>query len=460
MGGGGARGRRGLRIRRGAAMAALAATLLCATPVNPASAAGVKDASPYWFQDSYRTTAYVAANAASAIVDTAGTGTVYLPPLSGDALAYAPPYVGADIVEVATATGVRGWGFNGSAMVREPFLNIPVANPSGIAFLGPPPPGDPALGVRVAVATAAGITVYAWNGATWAGALAVPASGVIGVAAGARGGMVAATTTSFTLYSPAGTAVTAVTGLSGIRGVTASASGGLVGVWTASAVSFYAWDGAAYVPLPSWTEPPPSGGTILGAALFANGTGYWVATPTQVIAYGWDGAGLAPLSAWASSAIPATPVAVAAGWGAGSVALLSPSGIHYLDPYGGSMGSDTARSVLGRTWPVFATSGVLQSTVLPVGQPVDEVKMVDTLAALPSGAAVTYRVSTDGGTSWTDVPPDTPTTVPAGESLVYQAVLSTTNQAATPILDTTNLYQILTETITPTTPPAVTWLLP
>jgi hypothetical protein len=396
--------------------------------------------------------------ATSAVVDTAGTGTVYLPPLSADDLAYAPAYVGADILEVGTAAGVQGWGFDGAGMVRETFLDVPVPNLAGVSFLGTPPPGSPGLGVALAVGTPSGVAVYAWNGATWAKALTVSDAGVVGVAPGADGGFLAATATGFTLYSPAGKALASVSGLSGVRGVAATDDGAIAAVWTAATASFYAWTGAGYVPLPSWAEPAPSGGTLLGVAFFRSGNGYWMVTPTQAAAYGWDGAALVPLSAWSTAGVPALAVAAATGWGQGSLALLSPAGITYLAASGGALGSDADKSIVGQAWAVFTPTAQLQSTVLPgLNHAVDEVRMVDTMAAMPPGSSLMYWVSTDGGAAWTETPPLQPTAVPAGSSLVYRAALSTADQAQTPVLDTTDLYEIATQVTDETQ--AVSWLL-
>ena len=437
----------------------LCGVLAAAALLPPAAvtAAGVKNPNPYWFEDSYRTLGYVDMAATTAIMDNGGTGTAYLPPLSADDLAYAPPYVGADILEVGTASGVQGWGFNGAAMISEPFLDVAATDPAGVAFLGQAPPGEPGQGVRLAVAAGAGISIYGWNGVGWASVLNIAAPGIVGVAAGADGGVLAATAGGFTLYSPAGVQQTQVTGLSGLVGVTSAAGGMLVAVWTNTTASFYSWTGAQYMALPSWGEPEPAAGSLLGVAFFRGGGGYWLATPTQVVAYGWNGAVLAGLPGWGSSAMPAQAVAVATGWGPGSVSVLSPAGAQYLDAPGGALGVGSARSIVGQSWAVFAASGMLGSAVLPVGHNVDEVRMVDTMAALPTGTALGYRVSTDGGATWTNTPPLTPTNVPAGDALVYQAALSTTDTAQTPVLDTTDLYEIATETQTETQ--AVSWLL-
>jgi hypothetical protein len=50
-----------------------------------------------------------------------------------------------------------------------------------------------------------------------------------------------------------------------------------------------------------------------------------------------------------------------------------------------------------------------------------------------------------------------PTTVPAGDALVYRAALGRSDAAQTPVLDTTDVYEIATETQTQTQ--AVSWLL-
>ena len=392
-------------------------------------------------------------------MNTSGSGSAYLPPLSADAIAYAPAFVGADLFEVATETGVQGWGFNGAGMVREPFLDVAVAQPRSVAFLGEAPAGQPSLGVRMAVGSASGVGVYAWDGQRWTRSLGISAAGVIGVAAGADGGVLAATPDGFTLYSPDGRKVAAVSGLADLRGIASAAGGSLAAVWTAAGASFYAWNGAAYVPLPSWQEPTPSGGTLVGVAFFRGGAGFWLVTPTQAAAYGWDGATLVPLPGWDSTDMPSSLVAVATGWARtpGGLALLGPSGVRYMDAPAGVLAADPARSLTGQAWPVLALSAVLQSTALAVGHDVTEVKAVDAMVALPAGASLTYEVSTDGGASWTQVAPDVPTDVPAGQDLVYRAILQTSDQAETPVLDETQLFEIASEVTDEVR--AVSWLL-
>lgn len=450
--------------RRAAAVLAgfLSAALLCLR-ASGVIAAGMKNASPYWFADSYRTTTYVDPTTTTAVVDTSGTGTVRLPALSPDNLAYAPPSLHADVLEVGTANGVQGWAWNGQTMLRETFLDVAVTGPTGVAFLGPMPAGQPRLGARLAVASSARVTVYGWTGQQWVQAVSIPAAGTVGIAAGAQGGVLAATAGGFALYGPTGVQETQVTGLSGVVGISSAVGGGIVAVWSATAASFYGWDGSAYQPLPWWSEPAPSGGTLLDVALFHGGAGYWLVTPTQAVAYGWSGPlGLVPLPRWdiASGGLPATAVAASPGWGSGTLAVLHGSGIAYYDPQGGAtLTRNSARSIVGQTWPIFRSSAVLQSPVLPgLTHNVDEVKMVDSMAVLPPETALGYQVSTDGGATWTAVPPLTPTTVPSGDQLVYRAILTTTDPSATPVLDTTNLYEIATVTTYETR--AVSWLLP
>ena len=448
---------------KGAIVAVAVASLIAASAA--VRAAGVKNANPYWFQDGYHTTQYVSPSATSAIVDTAGTGTVYLPPLSADAMAYAPAYVGADILEVATANGVRGWGFDGAAMVREPFLDVPVSQPAGVAFLGQAASGQAALGVRLAVGgvsgPASGVGIYGWNGATWAHVLSVSTPpGLVGVAAGADGGVLAATSYGMTLYGPTGTSEATIAGLAGVRGVASAANGSLVAVWTAATASFYAWDGHAYRALSSLDAAAPGGGTLIGVAPFRGGNGYWLITPTQAVAYGWDGAAMTWLPQWGMTTMPANVVAAATGWAdtPGGLALLSASGVRYMAAPAGTESASAARRITGQSWPVFAPTAQLQSTLLSIGHNVTEVKMVDSMAALPGSATIDYAVSTDGGGTWTTTPPLQPTDVPAGSQLMYRALLGTSNQAQTPVLDATNLYEIATQVSTQSR--SVAWLLP
>ena len=440
-------------------LAGLAVAASCLLLSGSARGAGMKNADPYWFADSYRTTTFVDLAATTAVVDTSGSGTVRLPALSPDGLAYAPRWVHADVMEVATASGVLGWGFNGTGLVREPFLDVAVTDPAGVTFLGRGPSGSTRQGVRIAVGSASGVGIYAWNGATWAQTVTIPATGTLGVAAGAGGGVLVAGAGGFALYSPAGQLVSSVSGLTGLAGVSSAEGGSVVAAWTGAGATFYGWTGSSYAPMTGWSEPVPSGGSLLGVAWFRGGGGFWLVTPTQAVAYAWNGTVLAPEPGRDTTAIPGTAAAVAPGWGAGSLAVLHQTGVAYFDPQAGGFGQDVARSVLGQSWGIFAPSAVLQSSLLPgLTHNIDEVKMVDSMASMPASTSLTYQVSTDGGQTWTSTPPLTPTKVPAGQQVQYRAVLSTTNATETPVLDATDMYEIAT--VTYTVADAVSWLVP
>ncbi len=112
---------------------------------------------------------------------------------------------------------------------------------------------------------------------------------------------------------------------------------------------------------------------------------------------------------------------------------------------------------------MYEPAAVLQSTVLPVGHMVDEVRVEDAdcaasktpaactgMAALPPGTAVFYAVSTDGCQTWTPTPVFTNVTVSPGDRLCYRLTLATSNLAVTPVVDVANVYEIATVSSTGT----------
>ncbi len=116
---------------------------------------------------------------------------------------------------------------------------------------------------------------------------------------------------------------------------------------------------------------------------------------------------------------------------------------------------------------MYEPAAVLQSTVLPVGHTVDEVRVENAdcaagktppactgLPTLPPGTAVSYAVSTDGCRTWTPVPLFANVAVSPGDRVCYRRTLATSNGAVTPVVDVTNVYEIATVTSTGTQNPA------
>ena len=447
-------------------VAALAAFTVFSVAVR---AAGIRNANPWWFQDGYRTTSSVNLSASTAVVDTAGTGTVRLP--------YAPLQAAFDptgtYALVATTTGVSAWVFNGQAVqpVSQWHLGN-LADATGVAWTM----GGRAFGV----ATGSQVAVYglsAGSGGYVATRVAQTAfTDGVGLAPGPAAlpsALLAATATGATVLEAQGSGLVAISGgpsgLAGNLGVAATTGGAVAATWQAEAGQLWAWDGSAYLPAPAWDPPTPplSDGPAVGVA-FARGSDgqggtFWVLTRQgQMLGYAYGPAGLQTLPAWSLSgpADPAPPAAIAAGWGRHAAAVLYPTGWAYEDlGSGGTFGQDSTRSLGGQTWAVYPPSAVLQSVILPVGHSVDELRVEDAncaggkippdctgLPTVPAGTSLAYQVSTDGCHTWTSAPLFSNVSVPAGSSLCYRVTLTTVDPAETPVIDVTNLYEIAAET--------------
>ena len=452
-------------MRRSWCGPALVAALCLAISAIPAAAGTVQSQKPYWFRDGYTSTTSVNLAASTAVVDTAGTGTVRLP--------YAPLQAAFDpagtYALVATAAGVSAWVFDGQAVHPVTAWSLGnLAGATGVAWA--------MRGRAFAVATGSQVAVYglsAGSGGYAASRVAQTAfTGAIGLAPGPASlpsALLVATATGASVLEAQGSSLVALSGgpagLAGNLGVAATTGGAVAATWQAEAVQLWTWDGAAYLPAHSWDPPTPplADGPVVGVAFDRGSDGQggtlWVLTQGgQMLGYAYGPAGLQALPAWSVSvaATPNPPAGIAAGWGRHAVAVLYPTGWTYEDLVtGNTFGQDSIRSLGGQTWAVYQPSAVLQSVVLPVGHAVDEVRIEDAdcaagksppsctgLPSVPAGTSVAYQVSTDGCHTWTDAPVFTNVTAPAGSSLCYRITLSTTDPAQTPVIDVTNLYEI------------------
>ena len=433
--------------------AVLGGLLLLALAAAPIDAAG----GAWWFNDGYTDTAWVDGLATSATVDTTGAGTVRLP--------YLPMQLALDptgtYALVALPVGVPAYVYDGRGVRPVADWALGTLPAVGAAWIEG--------GRAFAVATASALVVYArGRDGRAVRAADVAVRGALGLAPGPRllaSAVLAATATGAVLYQAAGTTLEPLpggpAGLSGNRGVAATADGALVATWQADGAQIWAWDGAVYLPAPTWNPPPPPApaGPIVGLAFFPGGHGYWLLTGTgQLLAYSLGLAGPAAIPGMSLS-LPARadpPAGIAAGWAAGSVAVLYPDGWAYADMGpGGVFGPDRARSLATVPWPVYPPSAVLVSTDLRAPHDVGEVRVEDAACAagalppdcrdgpvVPSGTGVAYEVSTDGGRQWTPVPPYRNTVVPVGVALRYRLTLTTTNPRTTPVVGATNIYEI------------------
>lgn len=391
---------------------------------------------PYWFRDDYRTTTSVNLAVSTAIVNTAGPGTVELP--------YAPLEAAFDprgtYALVATQAGVDAYVFDGQGVVPVSTWGLGSLPATGVAWVEG--------GAAFAISTASQVVVYGLNeqGAAVLAAQTA-AAGVLGLApepAALPSAVLAATAGGARVYEAAGSALVAVSGgpggLAGNPGVPATAGGAMAATWQPEAVRLWTWDGSAYLPAPAWDPPVPplADGPVVGVAFFPQGGGYWVLTRQgQLLAYAYGPTGVSALPGWSLSvpASPAVPVTLASGWAPGAVGVVYPTGWDYEDLVtGNTLGTDTIRSLGGQTWAAYAPRAVLESVSLPVGHPVTMVRVEDAdcaagqsppnctgMATGPAGTTTAYRVSTDGCQTWTAAPVFTNVPVPSGRASVTRS---------------------------------------
>ena len=102
-------------------------------------------------------------------------------------------------------------------------------------------------------------------------------------------------------------------------------------------------------------------------------------------------------------------------------------------------------SVNGLQGITYVTSAWLYSKVFAVDHQITQMRLM-VGQTLPANTGTAYDVSTDGGTTWTPLPPDTIVQVPGGQSIVYRAQLWTKDPAVTPEIDWVDLSEIVTVT--------------
>jgi hypothetical protein len=441
-------------------MAVLMAIVAFAVP-GVARAGAVVRQSPFWFRDGYGNTDWVDPAATPAVVEPQGGGVI---------LPYAPAQLSLGPSEgralVATERGVEAALWNGSGVVPLPAWGLAGLAARGVTWL--------AGGGSFAVSVHGEVAVYGLDGA---GAVALVARGsAAGIGALAPGpasvpgAILGQTATGAALLAPAGGGDLRAlpggpAGLQANLGVATAPGGGVAATWQAGRVELWVWDGSAYRPAPEWDPPAPpaGGGPVVGVAFFPQGGGYWVLTRGgQLEAYAYGAWGLDRLAGWTASlrAAPDPPVALASGWGPGSVAVLYPWGWTYLDPGpAGTLAPDAARGLAGQRYAVFAPTAVLQGVPIPVSHAVNALRVEDAdctpqvagsacsgLPALPPGTALAYAVGAQGCTFLTAVETFRVVPVAPGSSACYRVTLSTVDPRETPRLYVTNLYEVAAET--------------
>lgn len=407
----------------------VAAIALAAAPA--AGAAGLRSASPLWWEDSYTDTTGVAA--ATAVVDPAGGGSVRLPyaPASLDF----PPGSGEPVL-LATQAGVQAWAWNGEGFVAAPAWDIASGRGTeAVAWVG--------MGARAAVLAAGVVAIYGWTGSVWARLDRVAVPGARYLAASASGRIVVVVPPALDVFAWDGLQLRLVhrqTVGQGIAGVAADATGAAVAVWSAAAVHLFAWDGSAYREVPAWEPGGPP-----GAVAFFRG-GYWVQTGGGLQAYAFTPAGVMRWPSADVAALAAGAILPAAEPGQRAVAVLYPWGWAAYAWDGAALREDAAREVHGLALPAYRMSAMLRSVVIAADHTVSQLR-VEPAADLPRGTSLTWEVSTDGGVRWEPIVPFSNLTVPPGRSIVYRVGLYTRDPARTPVLEQTDLYEIAVEVI-------------
>ncbi len=423
-------------------------------------AAGVRSSDPWWFSDSYTTTAYVDLRATTAVIDLGPPGLVRLP--------YAPAQVAFDpagtYVLVATEGGVQAYLREGAQVVSAPGWRLGAADATGVAWIDG--------GAAFAVTTPFEVAEYglaAIPGAYRAEQVAAsPVGRAIGAAPGPSslpGAVLVATPTGAALWAMQGLSLVSVSGgpqgLAGNRGVASTRDGSIVATWQRGQVELWAWNGSAYVRTPLW-DPPTVPGNVVGVAFFARSDGYFVLTDRgRLSAYAFGPLGVTALPGYGGVVTaPEVPVALGAGWSGVSAVALLPSGWTYQDWMPGTgFGPDPAKSLSGQSFAVYQPSAVLQSVPLRLGHAVSEVRIEDADCALgqrlaacthaavvPAGTSVAYAVATGACAHWVDVAPFVNGAVAASDQICYRLRLATGNPVRTPVVDVTNIYEVARQT--------------
>lgn len=426
---------------------ALAAVLSCLGAfAAPAPADGVMSSNPFWFRDDYLSLAWTDVGATTARVDTRSPGVVTLPynpiPLAFDLAD------GERLVLIGSSTGALAWAWDGEKMARAPAWDLSLGEaPVALAWIDEG---------RVAAAVSDAVRVFGWTGDGWRELSRVSLPGVSGVAAGVPGHLVAVTGGRIFVYAWDGTAyrlTSTVPSESGLRGVASEPGGGRLAVWTDALVRVYGWDGGTYRRALTWEVPDSSVPTpVLGVAFIPDG--YWIWSPGEVSAYGFAGSYVV---AWPALGLSAAPEALslARAWEPRSFALLGPSGYRLWEWSGAGMREVAAEEVSGLSLGVYLDSALYQSQVLVTDHDLSELQVSAAVPSLPDGTTLVWSISTDGGQTWLDVPicMNAPSPadcgaynvpVPPGRSLVYRIALSTADPRLSPVVDATEIAEIVT----------------
>ena len=383
-----------------------------------------------WAEDHYLDLSKTDSLRTSALVDTSPPGLVVLPREWGR-VALHP----AELSLVAVAPGqLRGYGFDGSRLVRDPRLDaffpgvVAAAFSSDGRFLAAVSSSGE---VRVWGRDAGGVLRLLASLAGFAGAVALEP------ARGADFWVVASSSARYLGFDGSSWREVGAFRLPLSGAVSASwyAPRGVLAVLDAGRVRCFGFDGSRFQELPALGAAAPGASGVV-----QHGLGYGVVSGRQVLCYGFSPSGAVRLPSL-DVTLPEDGCGGAVSlWGGFDFVALTSWGARYLAWSGSGWALDLARSLPGVSGG-YRPSAEYRSVVFPAQVPVDRVRF-EAEYQVPSGCGLLFQVSTDGGSTWTDVVLFENLDVPSGPSLCYRVLLSSGDPAATPAVDRVRLLQI------------------
>lgn len=384
-----------------------------------------------WLEDHYLDLSRTDVGLTTALVDTASPGLVLLPRQWGR-VALHPEEV--RLVGVASGQ-LRGYGFDGSKLVRDPRLDASFPGVTAAAFSSD--------GRFLAAVSAASGELRVW-GRDAEGVLCQVASlgGFAGAVAleparGADFWVVLPTSARYLGFDGSSWREVAAFRLSFSAAVSASwyAPRGLLAVLDSGRVRCFGFDGSSFRELAAFGVPAPD-----AVGVVQHGLGYGVLIGRRVLCYGLSASGVERLSSL-DVTVPEDGAGLAVSlWGGFDFVALTAWGARYLAWSGSGWVSDPARSVAGLSGG-YLPAAEYRSLAVPAWVSVDRVRL-EAEYQVPVGCGLLFQVSADGGVTWTDVTPFENLDVPAGGSLGYRILLTSSDPAATPSVDRVRLLQI------------------
>ena len=382
-----------------------------------------------WAEDHYLDLSKTDSSRTTALVDTASPGLVVLPRGWGS-VALHP----SEMVLVAAGSGfLRGYGFDGSRLVRVPSLDASFPGVLAAAFSSD--------GRYLAALSSSG-ELRVWGRASGGSLRQLASLGGFSSATGVESGP----GPGFWVVGPSRVALVAFDGSSwrevpslsvspGGEAASYYAPRGSLLVLHGSQVRWYGFDGSRYREVASFGASEPG-----AVGLVQHGLGYGVVVGSRVKAYGLGPSGSLRLPSL-DVLLPEEGLGGAVSlWGERDFVVLTRWGARYCAWSGSGWVLDPARSLAGVVGG-YVSPAEYRSLVFPAALPVDRVRL-EAEYQVPSGCGVVFQVSGDGGSTWTEVVPFENLDVPAGDSLCYRLLLSSSDPGSTPSVDRVRLFQI------------------